>query len=150
LIKKGLDSTTINRRMAKSNARQLQDRAETIAHTEIHRAAAGGQLVAWQEAQRQGLIEPETMVKVWSLTWDDRLCAACEAMDGVAVRLDEPFVRNRDGEPVANSFGEQMDFPDMHPNCRCNMNLMRKDQVAEYRDRVISLRPAVKLQSHRS
>jgi hypothetical protein len=73
-----------------------------------------------------------------------------EAKDGVAVGLDESFVRNRAGEAVANSFGGQIDFTDMHPNCRCNMNLMRIDQVAEHRGRVISLRPAVKLQSHRS
>lgn len=147
LIKKGLDANTINRRMAKFNARQLQNRAETIAHTETHRAAAGGQLAAWREAQRQRVIEPGTMVKVWYVAWDDRLCPACEGMDGVAVGLDETFARNRDGTPVANSFGELMEFPDMHPNCRCTFNLVHKDQLEEFMAKRV--RPTEKPQSHR-
>ncbi len=149
LIKKKLDSNTINRRMAKFNARQLQDRAEMIARTETHRAAGAGQLESWREAARQRLLNPSEWQRVWSVAWDDRLCAACEAMDGVAVGLDEPFVTNCDGEPVTNSFGEQMEFADLHPRCRCVIFLVRKDQVAEHRDRVLSLRPAVKPQSHR-
>jgi hypothetical protein len=49
LIKKGLDANTINRRMARFNAHQLQDRAETIALTEVLRAGMRG---SWERGRR--------------------------------------------------------------------------------------------------
>lgn len=120
LIKKGLDSNTINRRMAKFNARQLQDRAETIALTEGHRAASAGQLESWREAARQRLLDPTEWQRVWHSVPDDRTCEECKLMDGVVVKgLEVAFTVNRKGEAVYNSFGEQMEFADKHPRCRC-------------------------------
>jgi hypothetical protein len=45
--------------MAKFNARQLQDRAETIAITEVLRAAKGGELESWREAAQQRLLDED-------------------------------------------------------------------------------------------
>ncbi len=124
LIKKRLDSNTINRRMAKFNARQLQDRAETIAFTEVLRAAKGGELESWREAARQQLLDPSEWQRIWHAVPDDRTCEECKLMDGVVVKgLEGAFTVNRNGEAVDNSFGEQMEFADKHPRCRCTVRL---------------------------
>ena len=117
LIERGVEGEALARRIARREEALLRDRAETIALTEGHRAAAAGHLETYQEAVRQGLLEKDSTVKVWLLTWDEALCDACEAMDGVAVPLDEPFAVDVDGRPVVNVFGEPMDEPDMHPRC---------------------------------
>ena len=127
LIKKKLDANTINRRMAKFNARQLQERAETIARTEVHRAALHGTLASWKDAARRGTIILDEWVKVWHVTWDERLCDVCEAMDGVAVE-------------VAGEFAPTVLVPDLHPQCRCTMDLIRKDKLEDYRRRVLGVR----------
>lgn len=45
-------------------------------------------------------------------------------MDGVAVAgLEGAFTVNRNGEAVDNSFGEQMEFAEKHPRCRCTVQL---------------------------
>lgn len=147
LIKKGLDANTINRRVAKFNARQLQDRAETIALTEIHRAAQAGTIASWQAAANQGLIDPSEWVKVWHVTWDDRLCPICEPMDGVAVGLFDNFTVNTDGKAIDNGFEKSTEIAAAHPRCRCTITRVRADQLDAWRERLN--RPEEKPQSHR-
>ena len=89
-----------------------KQRAETIARTEVMKAANEGQLSAWTQAEEEGLLTGNEQ-KEWITTPDDRLCPICEPMDGVTVPLDEDF----------DVDGDQIDGPPAHPNCRCTLGL---------------------------
>lgn len=122
LVEEGVDDKTIERRVGRYMDALLRQRAETIARTEVHKAAGAGQQEAWEEAARQGLVDRTGQSKVWITTWDEVLCPLCEPMDGVAVGMDESF----------DTPNGPMDFPDMHPNCRCTANLVPTDEVEGY------------------
>lgn len=73
-------------------ARRLRDelglsagRANTIARTEIVRAHAEGQLEAMEEL---GVEELGVMVE-WSTAGDGRVCPACNALEGVVLKINE-------------------------------------------------------------
>lgn len=74
-------------------------RINTIARTEVMRAANYGRYSAWK---RSGVVKG----KEWVTAWDDRTCDICMGLDGERRRLDAPF-----------SIGVMM--PPAHPNCRC-------------------------------
>jgi hypothetical protein len=57
---------------------------------------------------------PKDQKRAWIVTPDDKICDFCEALDGQAVALDEPFVSDEYGE---------VDTPPLHPQCRCTMGL---------------------------
>lgn len=86
-------------------ARELADdvdfderRAETVARTEIIRAHAEGQLNALEAL---GVEEVGVAVE-WSTAGDERVCAECEPMEGVVLKLEEAH-----------------GMLPRHPNCRC-------------------------------
>ena len=91
----------------------LQRRVEAIARTESIAAASMGQQGLWEEAQRQGTLDPARFRRHWLVTPDDRLCTVtCAPIPGMnpdGVGLNEPFQT-----PV----GPVM-FPPAHPQCRC-------------------------------
>jgi SPP1 gp7 family putative phage head morphogenesis protein len=108
LVKQGEDPARVAAKTEAYAGRLLRQRASTIARTEILGASNEGRLAAWRAAQDKGLLR-EGQRRTWVVTEDDRLCPACEAMDGQTVDLGEPF-ESEDG-PV--------DAPPLHPNCRC-------------------------------
>lgn len=73
-------------------------RSTTIARTEIIRAHAEGQLDALEQ---MGVTEVGVMVE-WSTAGDDRVCARCQPMDGVVLKIKEA-----------------RGLIPLHPNCRC-------------------------------
>lgn len=73
-------------------------RAETIARTEVIRAHAEGQLTAMEQ---MGVEEVGVMVE-WSTAGDDKVCPACEPLEGVVLKLEE----------AAGMIPR-------HPRCRC-------------------------------
>lgn len=75
-----------------------ETRALTVARTEIIRAHAEGQL----EAMDQLGVEQVGVAVEWSTAGDDRVCAECEPLEGVVLKLEEA----RGMLP-------------RHPNCRC-------------------------------
>lgn len=76
-----------------------ENRALTIARTEIVRAHAEGQLDAFEE-----LGVDELGVKAeWSTAGDDRVCPECEAMEGKTFTMDEA-----------------RGLIPLHPQCRCS------------------------------
>ncbi len=86
-------------------AKQLTDklgiearRAETIARTEIIRAHAEGQLLAFEKL---GVEEVGAAVE-WSTAGDGRVCPLCRPLQGVVLTLDEA-----------------KGMIPRHPNCRC-------------------------------
>ena len=94
----------------------LQRRVEAIARTESIAAASMGQQGLWEDAQRQGTLDPARFRRHWLVTPDDRLCTVtCAPIPGMnpdGVRLDEPF---------QTPIGPVM-FPPAHPQCRCAVN----------------------------
>jgi len=75
-----------------------EGRAQTIARTEIIRAHAEGQLLAFEKLGVQELgVQAE-----WSTAGDDRVCEECGSMEGTVVQLEDA-----------------KGLIPMHPNCRC-------------------------------
>jgi len=96
--------------------RALQLRVENIARTESIWASLEGQAQLWQDAARQGTLDPARFRRTWLVTPDDRLCqTTCAPIPGMnpnGVGLYEPFQT-----PV----GPVM-HPPAHPMCRCAVN----------------------------
>lgn len=147
LVDKGKSEEDIQRRVAKKIEALTRERAETIARTEIHRAAQEGELAAWEEAADKGLFNPEEWVKIWVVTWDEALCPKCEPMDGQMVGLFDHFTVDADGVAIDNGFGEAVDAADAHVNCRCSIVRVRADEADAYVERLN--RPDEKPQSRR-
>lgn len=98
----GMNPREIARRMIKdgigTKVRGIQSRALTIARTEVIRAHAEGQLDAME---RMGVTKVGVMVE-WSTAGDDRVCPACEELNGVVLDIKEA-----------------RGIIPRHPNCRC-------------------------------
>lgn len=112
----GQTRAQVQQQVDRAARRALQRRLENIARTESIAAASLGQQGLWEEAQRQGTLDPARFLRTWLVTPDDRLCqricAPIPGMNPNGVRLDEPFQT-----PV----GPVM-FPPAHPQCRCAVN----------------------------
>lgn len=76
-------------------------RINTIARTEVMRAANMGRLNAYKKS---GVVKG----KEWVTAWDDRTCPRCSDCDGHRTLLDQAF----DCGVMA---------PPLHPNCRCTI-----------------------------
>lgn len=98
--------------------RALQLRVENISRTESLYASNAGQQGLWEEAERQGTLDPARFRRRWILTPDDRLCLnICAPVPGQnpsGVGLHEPF---------QTPIGPVM-FPPVHPMCRCAVSLV--------------------------
>lgn len=75
-----------------------EKRAETIARTELIRAHAEGQLMAFQKL---GVEEVGAAVE-WSTAGDDRVCPLCKPLEGIVLKTSEAT-----------------GMIPRHPNCRC-------------------------------
>lgn len=91
--------------------RTLRYRSETIARTEILKAAHEGRREAWNQGIQEGWINPGAQ-KQWETVNDP--CDQCAAMDGVTV-------------PITGEFA--VGDPPLHPNCRCDVLLV--DEIPE-------------------
>jgi SPP1 gp7 family putative phage head morphogenesis protein len=112
LVAAGLSRVAAARDAAAYAAKLLRYRATLIARTEIMRASNDGELSAWREAQRMGLLGRAE--KVWIVTPDDRLCPRCRPLDGARAPLGSPFITLRG----------RLDGPPLHPSCRCTIGLV--------------------------
>lgn len=106
LVDSGLSAENIDRQVSKYADRLLDSRSETIARTEIMGALNSGRQSEADDARAAGLLT--NPVKTWQLTPDDLLCPLCEEMEGETVPIDAPF-------------SSGVDFPPLHPNCRCSV-----------------------------
>jgi hypothetical protein len=108
LVELGVSGEALDGKLARYERTLLKSRSETIARTEIMRAATSGQREAWEEAARQGLIRRDEWNRVWKTTDDERLCDECGPMDEEWVAFNDEF---EGGDPPK------------HPNCRCTIKL---------------------------
>lgn len=92
--------------------RQHRQRAMTIARTESAFAYNRGADEGVRQAQEQGLLGK--MVKRWSTSGDDAVCAICSALEGTEVGMDESF----DFRGKLLFVGQKM-LPPAHPRCAC-------------------------------
>lgn len=90
----------------------LKQRGLLIARTEGIRAAALGQIAAWQAAAQQGLVNTDVYGKKWLARMDNRVCPLCAALNGTVVGLYGLFDGIMQGPPA-------------HPNCRCALGLAK-------------------------
>lgn len=111
LLEAGSDGETVARAAAKYATKLQNQRALTIARTETIKAGREGRHAVWQQAKAEGLLSEDTLVR-WVVTDDDRLCPACEEIDGEEVVLGGVF-------PKGGGSG-----PPLHPNCRCTSTLV--------------------------
>jgi hypothetical protein len=94
----------------------LRYRTEMVARTETMAAENGGLQLAWEQAEDDGLLLPQTR-KVWIATpMGKRTCDICREWDGVKAMPNEPFKKG----------GRQIMGPPLHPSCRCSMGLETK------------------------
>jgi hypothetical protein len=89
------------------------ERATTIARTEAQYAIQSGQRASWDEALSQGLITNASKKK-W--VTEASPCQYCAMLNGVTVRVNEPF--------VFPSNDQEIDGPPGHPRCRCSCSLI--------------------------
>jgi hypothetical protein len=89
--------------------RLRQARSRTIARTEIVRAAEAGRQESWNQAAKQGLIDPKVATKTWS-TGPYDVCPICQGLQATSV-------------PVKGTWPNNIKHPPAHPNCRCTMVL---------------------------
>lgn len=97
-------------------------RTETIARTEILRAANEGRNAAWQQGVDEGWINAGNWDKRWSTELDGRQCDVCGPLDEMTVGFNDEFP---EGDPP------------IHPNCRCDVLLVPKpidDDIAAMTD----------------
>lgn len=118
LADEGVKPEKLNSRAERYGRALLRQRTLTIARTETMRAANGGQMAAWQDAKRQGLIDSDA-TRRWTATADDRIdLEICEPLDGEETGLNEDFI-----VPTGSAKGEAFHSPPAHPNCRCSLVL---------------------------
>jgi len=83
-------------------------RLNTIARTEVMRAANTGRLNAYKKS---GVVKG----KEWLTAFDDRTCPECASCDGMRAPLEKPF-------PCG------VMAPPLHPNCRCTITPIFYDE----------------------
>lgn len=94
-------------------------RAEMIARTEVIAALNQGELAVWDSAAEQGVIDPETTMRVWSCD-PDPCPKICAPMDGIMVGFDEEFILPQ---------GDSVIAPPAHPSCRCRVLLQADGEI---------------------
>lgn len=119
LIEQGVSRETLQRRVRRFANAKLRQRSQTIAVTEINRAANEGQQFLWNQALREGQLVRENTFKDWIVTPDDALDEIiCEPLpfmpQNQEVKIDEPFMLPTGGTVMT---------PPAHPRCRCAMGL---------------------------
>ena len=106
---------TIEQRARTSAARyaekQQRSRAKSIARTEIAQAYNNGTDSYIREAMRQEML-PQ-MGKEWSSSLNGNVCPACQALEGVAIAMDDEFKTKNGRKEVI------VLLPPLHPECKC-------------------------------
>jgi len=106
----------LSRAIDRFAGRLLRDCARMIAHTAALTASNRGQLAAWHEAVRKGILDPQdpqVTARIWIVSGDPDTCAAYLSMQDRSATLFEPF---------ETPLGPRL-TPPMHDGCRCCMAL---------------------------
>lgn len=112
LIESGLTLARVDKAVARYITKKTRERSKTIARTEIMGALNGGVQESFDQAQKEGFLDADTL-KEWITTPDDLTCPICEPLDGQKRPIDRPF---------NTSDGEKMN-PPAHVACRCTLGI---------------------------
>lgn len=105
-------------------------RAFMIARTESAMAENYADVVAWEQTD---VVE----AKEWFTAEDEHVCGFCHEMDGKTIKLNQSFFQKGDVMMFEDSNGKphemNLDFrtigePPLHPNCRCVLLPVLKDE----------------------
>ncbi len=107
LERAGWSAARVSRETSRYYAQLLKTRSETIARTEIMKAANEGRAESWRQARSQGLLPANPMKQWMAASGAEENCAA---LDGTQVPMDDTF--------AGGAFGD-VDMPPLHPGCRC-------------------------------
>lgn len=110
-IERGLTLARVDAVTLKYRSKVIRERAETIARTETIDALNAGREEAWKQAIDSGIL-PAASEKKWIVTYDDRLCPVCAAMQGERVSMEGTFTGG-------------VSHPPRHPRCRCAIVVVR-------------------------
>ena len=128
LAGEGITGEKLDGKVERYTAKLLRSRAKTIARTEIIQAQVAGQRALWNEAANNGLFNRQTAKRRWNTHEDERTCVLCKAMDGQEVPFNGVYTHiaddPKDSLGSVNVFGEILNGPTMHPNCRCSEDLI--------------------------
>lgn len=112
MLSSGMSTSKANALADRYRDRLITTRSRMIARTEVIGAQNEGRLVQWEEMLRNGVFSESEVAKQWDATWEDP-CPECDALDGTQTTLFGAF----DGGYLR---------PPAHPNCRCVINLIRR------------------------
>lgn len=122
LIGEGITGDKLAGKVERYSAKLLRARAKTIARTEIIQAQVSGQRALWEAAALEGIFDRQTSTRVWATHTDERTCELCLPMDGQEIPFNGVYTQPELGN--VNVFGEILNGPPMHPNCRCGEELV--------------------------
>lgn len=91
----------------------IMRRADLLGMNESRKAVQMGKNMLWLAMAAQGDLPPGTMKK-WVTAEDERVCAVCGPLDQVTIPLHQQF----------ESAGQRFYAPVVHPNCRCNLEIV--------------------------
>jgi hypothetical protein len=127
LIVGGMDVTRALNLEEEYLQRLTNQRATTIARTETLRAANAGQVMAWETAAANGLLDPAETRETWIVTPDDRLCSYCVEMEGKTAPLSSTPGNHAPSMSSPGFFSPEMStvvqHPPLHSTCRCTVGL---------------------------
>ena len=122
---KPLTQDQIDRMVSRYRDNYKRYRAETIARTESTRIAS----IARQEATMQMVedlgVDPGRIIRVWHVTFDNRLRDIHASMEGQEVGIEEPFIDGDGGELMFP--GDPAGAPESTINCRCSFSTRIRD-----------------------
>lgn len=118
-VKLGEGITELRKRVESVFTDMSKSRAERIARSEVIRAS---NFAANEAYDQSGVVEKLE----WLVTDDDRTCPFCAPLDGKTVGLGKSFFDKGDKITAENGSVldldyENIDFPPLHPNCRCTI-----------------------------
>lgn len=114
----------IDKRAKRFREAQNRQRAKTIARTEMIGAANAGQEKLWERGIEKGWLEDDEVEREWLASVDERIEVICEGLDGTRSPIGK-------GE----LFGGTYPHPPAHPNCRCAMGLVDREESPTGQDR---------------
>lgn len=122
LASNGITGEKLDGKAERYAAKLLRARAKTIARTEIIQSQVAGRRALWNEAANNGLFDRHTAKRKWNTHEDERTCPLCMAIDGQEIPFNGVYTHPDLGN--VNIFGEVLNGPTLHPNCRCSEDLI--------------------------
>ncbi len=121
-------------------ARQIVTQGLASSRHQAERIARTGTIWSYNEGAVTRYQEAGVTVMEWVVTFDDRLCPFCQAMDGAKIQPGNSFWSGKDtmqisirqgGSTSVRSLGFLTDVkhPPLHPNCRCTVVPVFEDEV---------------------